>query len=58
MARVAAPVYFKQELFGDSAGKVAYCGVLQEAIEAKCPRLRVSGRAPADLHIPAAGPME
>lgn len=54
MARVASPVYFKQELFGATGEKVRYCGILREAIEAECPQLSASQRGPDDLRVPAA----
>ena len=52
IVRVAAPVYLKQELFGRTAEKVRYCGILRELIQREHPQLKLSARRPGDLAIP------
>ena len=54
--RVSAPCYFKQE-FGPGVDgarlKVKYCEIMRELVGRLNPGLRMSGRGPADLRLPA-----
>ncbi|HVP19260.1 MAG TPA: hypothetical protein VMU36_09710 [Spirochaetia bacterium] len=54
--RVCSPCYFKQEFGPGVEGarlKVKYCQIMKELVGRVNPRLKMSGRGPCDLRLPA-----